>query len=173
MNIPQAMEEKILDYLDGVLSEKEKTNLEQQIRDNAVLKARFETLRSLHALLANETLEQPSQNFTHHVMARLDHSPGTSTATMRNGILLLCSSFIVIIVAALLLSVGVFDGSVVDLKELNLLPGYIAHKLIPNSQFSGKIMVQIIIFLNLVLGWMVLDRAVLKPFFKKRMEVQG
>lgn len=174
--ISQAMEEKLLDYLDGNLSAPEKEKLEQQIQQHPGLKARFDTLRTLHSMLGNNTLEQPAKNFTQQVMARLDHYPRSSSISLRNGIFLLCGVFIVAVVAALLVSAGVFDSatSVIDLKNFNLPQKYIQEYVqvpLPAFKFSGKIMVQIIIVLNLVLGWLVLDRAILKPLFKRRMEM--
>lgn len=170
----QAMEEKMLDYLDGILSEEEKLSFEKQVSENPVLLARLNTLRSLHTLLANPVLEEPSENFTHQVMTRLDHVPRSNT--VRNGIFFVCSTFLVVIATALLVTAGVFDGpaSVIDLNEFNLSTKYIQQyisKPLPAFQFSGKIMVQIITLLNLLLGWLLLDRAILKPLFKRRMEM--
>ncbi|HEY3403414.1 MAG TPA: hypothetical protein VGK59_08515 [Ohtaekwangia sp.] len=180
--ISPELEEKLLDYLDGSLRGAEKESLEQQFQQNPVLKARLETLRTLHQLLAGNNLEQPSKNFTQQVMLKLDQYPRTSSLSIRNGLLLLTGVFVVAILAALMVSTGMFDNttSVIDLNKIEVpkpleapqqyVQEYIQQPL-PSFEFDGKLMVNIIICLNLVLGWILLDRAILKPLFKKRMQM--
>ena len=171
-NVPA---EKLLDYLDGSLSNTEKENLEQQIQSNPVLKTRLESLRTLHQLLENNALEHPAKNFTQQVMLKLDQYPRTSSLSIRNGIFLLCGMFLVAIIATFLLSAGAFDNttSIINPGDVSVpqenIQQYI--KSLPSFRIDGKMLVNIIIGLNLVLGWVVLDRAILKPLFKKRMEM--
>ena len=174
--ISHALEEKLLDYLDGSLISVEKENLERQIQQNPALKARLETLRALHQLLESNTLEQPAKNFTQQVMLKLDQYPRTSSLSIRNGLLLLGGVFVVAILAALLVSTGAFDNatSVIDLNKIEVPEKYVQEYIrepLPSFEIDGKLMVNIIIGLNLVIGWILLDRAILKPLFKRRMQM--
>jgi hypothetical protein len=75
-------------------------------------------------------------------------------------------------VCALLLSLGFFDSdqTTIDLNTLALKNKYVPQTL-PAISLSGKLLVNIVIFLNLILAFLVLDRAVLKPLFQKRMKL--
>jgi hypothetical protein len=41
---------------------------------------------------------------------------------------------------------------------------------LPAFHFSGKLLINIAIVLNLALAWIVLDRTILKPLFQRRMQ---
>jgi hypothetical protein len=66
------------------------------------------------------------------------------------------------------LSAGVFDGtSSIDLNQ-TLLPNKYIQQSLPTISFNGKMVMNVIILLNLALAFLVLDRAVLKPWFERR-----
>jgi anti-sigma factor RsiW len=174
MKIPQAQDEKLLDYLDGTLKGTEKESLEQQIKSSAALQARLEELRTLDAGLRLTRLEQPSKNFTQLVMNRLDQYPVQAKSfSTRNGVLLLIGVLVAVGVGSLLVAGGVFDGtSSIELNQTIVPNKYIQNPL-PAIPFNGKLVVNIIIMLNLALAFMVLDKAVLKPWFEKRARMHG
>jgi hypothetical protein len=64
----------------------------------------------------------------------------------------------------------VFDNATttIDLGEINLPSQY--ERALPSIPIDGKMMVNVIILLNLGLAWLVLDRVVLKPFFRRRLQ---
>ena len=162
----------LLRYIDGTLSPSEKNNLEKDLEQKEVLRKRLDHLRSTHALLRLNRLEQPSKNFTQLVMSRLNHEPLRGTSfPIRNSILLLAGVLVVAVIAAVLVPAGVFDGisTTIDLSQVNLPKKYVERSL-PSVSVDGKLMVNLIIMVNLVLGWLVLDRAILKPFFQRRMQ---
>jgi hypothetical protein len=143
--------------------------LELELTQNPALRARLELLQSLHADLQMGKMEQPSRNFTQQVMSRLDQYP-LKSLSIRNGILLLIGVLVAALLAAFLVSSGVFDHATttIDLNQVSLPDQYLPQTL-PSFRFDGKLIVNTIIVLNLVLAWLVLDRAVLKPYFKRRM----
>jgi len=168
----QAVDDKLLDYLDGTLAESERQNLEQQIQRNAAIKTRLESLRSTHELLKQFNIEQPSRNFTHALMQRIDQAPARSTFSIRNGVFLLIGVLVTVGLAAMLVSIGVFDNpSTIELNNLDIPEKYLQHPL-PSIPVSGKTIVNIIIMLNLGLAWIVLDRAILKPLFQRRIQTR-
>jgi hypothetical protein len=90
---------------------------------------------------------------------------------MRNSILLLAGVLVVAIIASVLVPAGVFDSisTTIDLNQVELPKKYLERTL-PSISIDGKIMVNVIILVNLVLGWLVLDRAILKPIFQRRAQ---
>jgi len=174
-HLSKVPDETLLDYLDGSLAGEEKVNLEKTLQRNPELKARLEKLRMVNTLLQNHTLEQPAKNFTQQVMMKLDQYPRTSSLSIRNGIFLLCGIFLIAVIASFLLSTGAFDNttSVIDPGDVTIpqenLQRYVDS--LPSFRINGKLLVNVIVGLNLVLGWLVLDRTILKPLFKKRMQM--
>lgn len=168
--IPQVLDDKLLAYLDNTLSPSETRELQQQVEHDTALKARLEALRKLHEALQQITIEEPSRNFTQAVMDKLDHAAAPSTRfSIRNGILLLVTVLVATGIALYLLSGGAFDNAVtpVDFTTMNL-PGKYFDRPLPSIYFDGKLMINIIIILNLGLAWVVLDRTILSPYFKRR-----
>jgi hypothetical protein len=168
--IPQGPDDKLLAYLDKTLSPSETRELQQQVEHDPALKARLEALRKIHEALQQLTIEEPSRNFTQAVMGKLDHAPAPSPGfPIRNGILLLVAVLMATGMALYLLSGGVFDNAttLVDVPSIDLPDKYFDRPL-PSIYFDGKLMINIIILLNLGLAWVVLDRTILRPYFKRR-----
>jgi hypothetical protein len=168
--IPQHLEETLLNYVDGTLTGAEKEAFEQTLKTDVALQSRLQELQKTTLILKQISLEQPSRNFTFTVMNRLDEYPVRSGLSIRNGILLLTGIMIVMGIAVLLLSAGVFDQkTTVDLNHLDLVQRYIKQTL-PGVSINGKWVVNTIVLLNLALAFVVLDRAILKPFFQRRLQ---
>jgi hypothetical protein len=164
-----SQDDKLFEYMDGGLKGIEKENFEQLLKTSPALQARLEELRKLDADLRTIKLEQPSKNFTQRVMSRLDQYPVRSNFTLRNGIILLAGVLVAVGIGSLLVASGVFDGSnTIDLNQTIVPVNKYIEKPIPTFNLDGKLMVNIIILLNLALAFLVLDRAILKPWFEKR-----
>lgn len=166
-----AQEEQLLHYIDGTLSPTERHALDVMLNNDPTLKARLDELQAADAWLHNLPLETPSRNFTQHVLAKLDHYPASqrSSFTSWKGIFLLAAMLVAIGIASVLVSAGVFDNVHTTINLNQELPEKIIQRSLPSVDFSGKTMVNIIIMFNLVLAWLVLDKAVLKPLFQRRM----
>ncbi len=170
--IPQILDDTLLNYLDGSLKPEEKTNLEKLLQESDSVRARLQELRVVHFALRQTKLEQPSKNFTQLVMGKLEGHTEQSSFPIRNGIFLLIGVLVAVGIVAFLVSSGVFNQTqtVVDLNKINLPKQYVQQPL-PSIPFNGKLLINIIIVLNLGLAWLVLDRAILKPYFQKRMQM--
>ena len=163
--------EKLFEYIDGGLKGVEKENIEQLLKDSPALQARLEKLRMIDTNLRSiTTIQQPSKNFTQRVMSKLDQYPlRSSTMTLRNGILLLTGVLVAVGVGSLLVAGGVFDGTnSIDLNQTIIPVNKYIQKPLPTFNFNGKLVVNVIILLNLALAFLVLDRAILRPWFEKR-----
>src|ERR1044072_7159912 len=92
-------EDLLLRYIDGTLSVSEKRAVENDLEQSEILRKRLEHLRSVHALLRSNRLDQPSKNFTQLVMGKLNNDPIRSTTfPVRNSILLLIGVLMVAII---------------------------------------------------------------------------
>ena len=170
--VTRESDDLLLHYIDGTLSQSEKQKLEKDLEQSEVLRKRLDHLRSTHLLLRSNRLEQPSKNFAQIVMTRLNQDPIRATSfPIRNSLLLLAGVVLVAIIASILVPAGVFDSisTTIDLNQVELPKKYLERTL-PSISIDGKIMVNVIILVNLVLGWLVLDRAILKPIFQRRAQ---
>jgi hypothetical protein len=167
-NISKQQEDSLIAYLDGTLSPSEKAHLEQELVSSPALQQRLAALQTVTQVLKSTALEQPSKTFTQRVMSGLDHYPLRSGLSLKNGTLLLVGVMIAVGIGAFLLSAGVFDSTgTIDLNDIGIQNKYIRERL-PAIPVNGKLIMNIIIMLNLALAFLVLDRAILKPWFDRR-----
>ena len=170
MKISQAQDATLFEYIDGTLKGTEKERIEQLIKNSPEVQMRLDQLRKLDAELRSIQLEQPSKNFTQKIMSKLDQYPiRSSKITFRNGILLLAGVLVAVGIGSMLLAGGVFDGTnTIDLNQTMIPVNKYIQEPLPTFNLSGKLIVNIIILLNLALAFVVLDRAILKPWFERR-----
>jgi anti-sigma factor RsiW len=170
MKTSNIQDSTLFEYIEGVLKGTEKENIEKLLKNSPELQNRLEELRKLDTDLRSIQLEQPSKNFTQQIMSKLDQYPiRSSKLTLRNGILLLTGVLVAVGIGSLLLAGGVFDGtSTIDLNQTIIPVNKYIQNPLPTFNLNGKLIVNIIIILNLALAFMVLDRAILKPWFERR-----
>ncbi|MBX2965849.1 MAG: hypothetical protein KF845_06865 [Cyclobacteriaceae bacterium] len=167
-NISKQQEDNLIAYLDDALSPSEKEHFEQELSASPVLQQQLAALQNVTRVLKNTPLEHPSKNFTQRVMNGLNQYPVRSGLPLKNGILLLIGVMIAVGIASFLLAAGVFDASgSIDLNNMVLQNKYIPESL-PSIPVNTKLIINIIIMLNIALAFLVLDRAVLKPWFERR-----
>ena len=159
-------EEDLLNYLDGKLAPGAAAELKKDLEGSPALAARLEEFRIAHSVLATNKLEEPSSNFTHRVMANLHRYPQLIRTSPKNGIILIFGTMVCTIVLAFLISSGVFDGFSVPVS-IDKIP---ATKTVFNGPltFSGKWVMNGLIVLNLIIGFILLDKTVLRPMFGRR-----
>lgn len=169
--VSQHSDDKLLLYLDGELNSTEALEMEVALKENEGLRTRYNDLLAIHLSLRSSTLEQPSKNFTQVVMSKLDHYPRSSVNFSMRSILLLVGVLVAAGIAAGLVSAGVFDSAstTIDLNQIEISKKYMDRNF-PLIAFNGKMIVNIIIILNLGLAWLVLDKAILKPLFQRRLQ---
>lgn len=163
---------RLFDYLDGRLSLEEKKSFEKALSNSPALQKQVDEQRLLEGSLRILKLEEPSQAFAQNVMNRINQSSQGYSLSIRNGIFLLVGVMVVSLIATLLVQAGVFDatGSLSAPTNMGGLSEYIKQPLPSISiPINGKLIVNGIILLNLAIGFVILDRAVLRPYFERRM----
>jgi anti-sigma factor RsiW len=171
-NTAHQMDEKLFAYIDGNLSDNERQKLEAQLLNDEMLRIRLQQLRVMDNSLKEFKGEHPSWNFTDRVMLGVDQYASHKNLSMQMGLLLLSGILIVTGIASMLASSGVFDGwqTYINLNDLTFSKHYFKLSM-PTFTIRGKLMINTIILINLIFAFIILDRVVLKPFFRKRLEM--
>jgi hypothetical protein len=167
----EALENEIFDYLDGSMSVDAKSAFEARMSVDEALKQRVNEVRKLEAMTISHLQDMPSKSFTMKVMANLDVNPLYTGISIRNGLMLLAGVLALVGICVTMVVSGVFDTTqtVIEVKQLEVVNKYVETPL-PSIPFDGKLFANIVIFLNLIIALIVLDRAVLKPFFQRRAQ---
>ncbi len=174
--ISNQQNDQLLDFLDGKLSGAEVAVLKTQLEQSPAMRERLEDLRLIHDLLSSRSVVKSSLSpaFTNNVMYNLDKAPSTSSLSPRNGLLLLIGILVATGVGMFLLATGSLDSlsGLVNLNELNL-PKALQNFSIKSIPLSIKTVMKVVIMINLVIAFIVLDRTVLKPFFNRKQSTEG
>lgn len=128
-----------------------------------------DALSFIDQYLKSVQIEQPSVNFTQHVMSNLHRASAAALGLpSRNKILMLAGILVTIGVGILLLAGGAFESVTTIAVDPNIIPNERIREYIPEIPFNGKLVINIVILMNLALAFIILDRAVLKPWFDRR-----
>lgn len=158
-------EELIWNYLDGNLKESERMDFEQRLRQSESLQAQLAKLRLLHEDLTLAPKLEPSGDFVHHVMERIKNpSPAFSKSLWLLGVIIA-----VTVIAAVLLGSGVFNDTAHFSLDGLLQKQMLWRPSLPEINVNGRVLISTIIVLNCALILMVFDRAILRPWFNRRM----
>ncbi|HLT80130.1 MAG TPA: hypothetical protein VKZ86_03825 [Cyclobacteriaceae bacterium] len=157
----------LLEYLDGQLNADDTAGLLRRLERDETLKARLRELQTLNTMLSGYSAEQPAPGFTQALMSRLKQHPRGATAPIGRGLMLLVGILATVAIASLLLSIGIFDNTRIDLNSV-IFTNDSVRQSIPSVTFDGKTLVNVIIVFNLVVAFFLLDRTVLRPWFQRR-----
>lgn len=103
-------------------------------------------------------------------MSRLDRYATEGPLSMGSSLLLLGGILVTAAIAVLLLSAGYFDGAtILDVRNLSITSEYIPKNL-PGISVDGETIVNAIVLLSLAMAFVLLDRAILRPWFSRRMQ---
>jgi anti-sigma factor RsiW len=159
---------KVLDYIDGKLSSEQRAKFEEELSRNQTLRQTVDEFIKAESFVRAHVAVHPIPSLTQKVMSNLTGYHG-SAFSIRNGLFVLAGVCAVALIAGVLLSAGLFDSAVttVNPNEISLLSKYISQPL-PSIGIDIKVIVNVVIFLNLLVGLIVLDRSVLQPLFQRR-----
>jgi hypothetical protein len=158
----------LLDLLAGKLRNDEAARLMEQIAASPSLKTRYDEAKIIHQILTGSAWSDPSLNFTKVVMSKLDDAPAPAQPSIWKGVFLLVGMLLAIGIAAVLASQGVFDASTsVNLNDIKL-PQQIPQRSLPTIVIDGHLIVNTIIIMNMIIGFIVLDKTILRPIFRRR-----
>ena len=161
--------------IDGDLSSKEEEKLMTIIESDHELTSRLAYLRSLSENLREIELDFPSPEFGERVMENLhsikykivsksifDSKKWITLATILGGV------FVGIYILALgFVDIELFSG--ISTEAIPVPPKTINLKPIMDM-FTASLFFKIFLFIDLILGILILDKAVLKPYFNRRQK---
>ena len=162
-------DDQLLNFLDGSANEAERDTIKNLISSNVELKNRIEELQTVHNFLQRKNkIENPSKKFTEKVMASLHARPSFTFLSPRNGFLLLVGLMVASGLAVMMISAGSFDQwhAFFNLDQTPLKNNWV--KLPTSIPIDIKQAVKIIVMINIIIGFILLDRTILRPIFQKR-----
>lgn len=175
MNRPQKIsDEQLLEYIDGTLNAEQNRRIEEALQDKTVA-ARLKELKQIDQLLSSVQQEQPRQNFTAYVMANLDKPIVTrSVYSKKNGLFLIILALLTVVAGSLYMTESFVNFDISNSLNVDQLNAPFE---IPDVEVSGAINLKMVtdglLFSIVILALLLLDRVVLKPFFRnRRPEVQ-
>lgn len=170
---PVPADDRLLDYLDGTLSVDETARLTAELESSPALTQRLEELSIIHHVLSQSKLETPSLTFTTKVIQNLHRIPVSHSLSPKNGLLLLGGMLVAAGILMVMMSVGSFDNvtGLISMKELKPVQNYFQQSL-PTFSINGKLIIKILVGVNLMVAFFILDRTILRPLFQRRAGMQ-
>ena len=169
MNIPQNIEEKLWDYIDGSLEGSERSFVEELLQTSNEWKAKYAELMEVHQIMKeNIDLEHPSLRFTQNVMeeiSRLYITPATRNYINKNVIWGIGIFFLTAIIGLIVYAFGQIDWSRPDsgmMPDMQVNMNW--------QQIFSSTYMNVFIMVNILLGLMLLDMYLTK---KKNERMRG
>src|SRR5690606_11882258 len=131
---------------------------------------RLQLLSHADRLLQSLGLEEPSAKFTQRVMKRLPAMAPANPLSIRKSVLLLLGILVTAGIAAALAAAGAFDSQTsVNVNELNIANELIQYE---TSTYIINVnwLVNVIVLVSLAMAFLLLVRAILRPWFGRRMQ---
>lgn len=164
-------EEKILNYLDGLLDREEEKAFMEAIQQDEEMHKLFVHHKQIHESLESEELQSPSTGFTNRVMETIYHIQANRVKFFNRSRLIVIG-----LIGLILLTTAYY----LSMKFYPTLGGTLASELTvrqftfdlnPTRNFlDSDSLFKIVFYVNGAVCLLLLDRAVLKPFFARRRE---
>jgi hypothetical protein len=164
--------EDVWRYLEHDMSEEEKNIFSEAVNADKNLREMLEEEKLIQLHFTRIKFTEPSTEFTNLVMGKIEHAQGEFSISIKRSLLLLTGVLVVTMLTAFLVSKGIFDSpGTIKLPEVNPVVNQYLPNMPEASRFTinNKIVVNCIIILNLMIGFVLLDRTILRPYFQKRM----
>ncbi len=167
----QNIETRLWDYIDGNASAEERTVIELLIRENAEWKAKYNEVLETHQWMQQVDLEEPSMRFTRNVMEEIaKYKIAPATKTYINGRIIwgIGGFFIAMIVGLIIYVVGQIQWDAAGTTNLPVDLSKVNESVTNVSSWYNSSYVTVFIMVNIVLGFVLLDRYLTNK--KKKLE---
>ena len=156
MYTQEQMEEQLWSYIDGTVSEEERSFIEKLVATNAEWKDKYRELLDVHDLLNNNLeLDEPSMRFTQNVMdeiAKYQIAPAAKNYINKKIIWGIGIFFFTMIIGFLIYGFGQINWA--EEGSRNYVPDMTK---VDWSKFFNNTYTNIFMMVNVVLGLMLLD----------------
>lgn len=170
-------DKELLELIDGTLGDSEARKVREMIDQNPDIKRRFETLSAVDNALANQQVHEPSSSFTENVMTNLNKKLSAATFSYngfwkKNLVLVVSLILLTLIAGALILSSSTLPDMMPSIEPQEITVSERTFSIDPGklNVIDKEIFFKGIVYLNAFLALFLLDRAVLKPYFKNRRQ---
>jgi hypothetical protein len=170
-------DKELLDFIDGNLSDAESEELKRIIDEHPEIKRRYEELSIVDNALTDQPLAQPSSNFAESVMSNLGKK--VASAPLAYNGFWKKNLFVVITIVAIGLIAGMVllsNSSLTDIlptiepREITVSERTISIDPGKLNFINQDLFFKGLIYLNAFLALYLLDRTVLKPYFRNRRQ---
>ena len=155
MNTQHNIEERLWNFIDGTISAKEKSVIEQLLQSNAEWKEKYDELLQVNELLQSSDLEAPSLRFTKNVMeeiSKLHIAPATKSYINKKIIWSIGFFFIAMLVGFLIYGFG--QMAFTNGEETTISKSI---SKVDFSKFFSNTWVNAFMMINIVIGLVLLD----------------
>lgn len=164
-------DEILLDYLDGSLTEEKAEYVKELLDQDNELKSRLMDLKMADQYMIGN-MDSPSMNFTETVWNRISSSGRTSKFSL-NGLLIVLAAMITVVLGSYFMT-----DSIIDLDLNVTVPSTVTEYVkVPQIEMPEgvnlKTVSQVLLYSISLLLLLILDKAILKPYFKRRKELLG
>lgn len=168
---------EILDFIDGKLSPSDAMEFQKKLDSNEEFNLRFQNLQLVDKNLSEIPNMKPNRNFTDKVMVNLNRSmesAGVDLASFwkKNLIVVIGIASIGLFAAVALMLIPGFTDILpaITPQEFSITDTTI--RLDPGSMklFDGNLFIKGILYLNAIIILFLLEKAILKPFFRHRKQ---
>lgn len=164
-------EDTILNYLDGNLSSEESRAFEEVVQRDEKLAGLLKYHKRLHTSLQRQKMTSPSDGFVERVMDSVNEINRNPSRFFNRGRMMVIGLVAIIVLSSLYylsihFNVG-FGGIITDQVTLQKF----TFDLNPAQQvLNSDLLFKLVFYVNAVIGLLLLDRAVLRPYFARRRE---
>ncbi len=157
-------DEILLEYLDGTLEARETELLRNRLQNDVVLKVRLEELKQADQYL-NGVIDNPSPRFADIVWTKISEASKAPTFRL-NGFLIVIASMLTVIAGSYFMTDGIVE---LNLKIPATVSEYVTVPQIELPEgINLKMISQVLLYGLSFLILLILDKAILKPYFRKR-----
>ncbi|MDR0792785.1 MAG: hypothetical protein LBE82_05715 [Chitinophagaceae bacterium] len=156
--LTEADEMLLWNFIAGIATDEEQQQVEQLIHSNDLWKNEYEAFLQTHQMLMRVEADQPSMRFTKNVMEQVAQyriAPSIKTYVNKNIFRSIGGLFVFLILGCMALVLKNIDWSGVS-SDINTAPPIKTE--IVSHIISGNVFAYLLLFLNVVLGFYLLDR---------------
>jgi hypothetical protein len=156
--LTEADEMLLWNFISGTATDEEQQKVKLLIRSNALWKSQYEIFLEMNQLLLSAEADQPSMRFTKNVMeqvAKYPIAPSVKTYVNKNIFRLIGGLFVFLILGCFVFVLKNIDWYNLS-SGLNIAPPIKLEGL--SHIVSGNISVYLLLFLNVILGFYLLDK---------------
>ena len=164
-------EETILNYLDGQLPSEEEKDFLNALEVDKDLKKLYKHHKQIHQALEQDQLKSPSVGFVDRVMDSVYSLHATRTKFFnRSRLFVIALVGIILITTVYYLSAKFYPGIGDALAPEVTLRDFTVNLNPARNILDSDSLFKVVFYVNGVIGLLLLDRAVLKPYFARRRE---